>query len=820
MQVLATHTDWDAFEDTLATSASRLLLPPKPDVLRVPNLERAPNIIEWTIERRFLNLPAVIDHYVRQYQVLRDIFQLRCPVCNSMKPEAIDSWGKSRMELESETLMRWSADLNDDVCPGCRTTRAEFELDGMLQRIDTSVGVCGMRCVHSTTAILTKERGLVTVGDLHRDVGGVHRPDTFTPVLDELHVWDGSQFSRVSHVYFAGCREALELVLDDEFRLVCSAIHPVRDQHGNWVEVQKLKPRDLVQTANGLRAVIEVKKCEAKQYLYDLHVPTTHAFMANGIVSHNSGKSVKSGIVGTYFEHECSVIGDIHKYFGILEGDTLQISFVATTAAQAEETVYTKYRAARAASPWFQKYVAWVKEQEKVQSTPPGMQRWEYKETDGEIHNPLIDLSIKSLNSNSAGLAGATRIAAFIDELSRFDTTDSKRSADEIVKVMNQGLKTVRGARDRLKLRHFWGLLAATSSPISIDDKAMVMVREKVSRQYSFHYSTWDFNPDLPRNQFDGDFERDPIGAMRDFGAQPPNAETPYIDDEARFRRIIEPTAGLTARFEVVPLEDQMGHRYVGARLVDATLDLHHSHYLHFDAGESFDTFAGASAHGEWIESIDPDSGLAVRRWITVFDWVLGIKPVLGKTLEERRIVYFDSIVQIIEDLAKKQRIARVTFDRWNSVKIMQDIRAIGIGTDKQSIGYQEFIGFSKAAYDGQVRYPATRGMAEPNDVALKFDHEKALYELLRLERSKDLKRIYNSKKGRKQGENSDDLAQAVVGAHIGVQSSVVVGATDSHSAKEVLRREQAQSNHNASTGNYNPGNNNGAGRIARTRRW
>jgi hypothetical protein len=44
------------------------------------------------------------------------------------------------------------------------------------------------------------------------------------------------------------------------------------------------------------------------------------------------------------------------------------------------------------------------------------------------------------------------------------------------------------------------------------------------------------------------------------------------------------------------------------------------------------------------------------------------------------------------------------------------------------------------------------------------------IYELLKLERSKDLKTVSNPKKGQVRGQNSDDVAQCLVGAHKIVQ--------------------------------------------------
>jgi len=631
-------------------------------------LPHAANAIEWIIEKNFLNCPQVITKYSRQFQIVRDLFSLYCPVCNNTSPEAKDCWGKTEIELRSQILLRWDDGIQDEICPKCHNTKKQFIEDEIIEPMNTLIGVAGMR----------------------------------------------------------------------------------------------------------------------------------------------SSKSVLCGLIASYLEHEIAVVGNIHDLFDVLPGDPLQVSFIATTARQSEETIYTKFRALRQRSPWIQKYIAWVKEKEKNQNTPIGVQKWKYsEEADGEIYNGLIDVSFKALNSNSAGLAGATRIAVFLDELSRFDLSESKTGADEVVKVMEQGLATVRGAQKRKNLRPFWGMFCGVSSPISIEDKTMVMVKQKIPGQYSFIYPTWEMNPDLPRSFFDVNFMRDPVGAARDFGAQPPNVESPFIDDEARFRQAIDFNAHPLVRFIRTEPEDRTGRKYTGAKITECKYDPYHVHYLHFDAGASFDTFGGCSAHGEWVDIKDPLTGVQSRKFVTIIDWILGIQPVVGKTLAEKRSVWFDCVVEILAQLKKSTKIGLVTFDRWNSEMLIQNIRNLGIPTENKSVKTEDFMGFLRAAYEGDVRLLPPRS-DEPIDPRQKNDEEKAIYELLRLERSVDLKRVYNPKKGHVHGMNSDDLAQVVVGAHMNVQGSVVA-ISDSTSTKEVLRRENA--------GGLSYVGDSG-GRVARGRRW
>lgn len=91
----------------------------------------APNAIEWVIRRDFANQPILFD-YQRSYQIVRDFFELRCPVCNDMSATA-DCWRKTRTQLESEVLMVWSEDQKEDECPKCGNVRSQFVEDGLFE---------------------------------------------------------------------------------------------------------------------------------------------------------------------------------------------------------------------------------------------------------------------------------------------------------------------------------------------------------------------------------------------------------------------------------------------------------------------------------------------------------------------------------------------------------------------------------------------------------------------------------------------------------------------------------------------------------------
>jgi len=109
----------------------------------------APNAIEWSVRRDYLN-QAVLYQFPRSYQVIRDFFELRCPLCNDMEATA-DCWGKSRDALASEVLLIWNDVQKDDVCPRCGCMRSELMEDGLLNGYNQLHGLAGQRSGKSVT---------------------------------------------------------------------------------------------------------------------------------------------------------------------------------------------------------------------------------------------------------------------------------------------------------------------------------------------------------------------------------------------------------------------------------------------------------------------------------------------------------------------------------------------------------------------------------------------------------------------------------------------------------------------------------------------
>ena len=473
------------------------------------------------------------------------------------------------------------------------------------------------------------------------------------------------------------------------------------------------------------------------------------------IVGGRAAKSTTAGLIASYIEHKILTYPSPQKLFGQAPRQLFEISFVATTAKQSEKTVFESYKGLRKGSAWIQNYIRVLKSKE----------RWRgelYDESTRIVRYKHINTYFESFTSNSSGIAGGTRIASFIDELARFDSTESKRSAQEIYRVFNLGLKTVRSVRKSKIIPNCFGTLGITTTPISTTDYSMRLGNKapQLKNMFFIHKPTWKFNPNEPFENFAEDFKLDPVGAERDFGANPPNAERPLILEPERFKQCIIDNALMpTADFIDTYPKDSFGKEYVGKVVKFCRIDGMTEKVIFGDAGKTGDSFALACAHGELINDL----------WVVVFDWVLTVRPV-------KYTVSFDSALGVIEKVAEKQIIKMVRFDRWNSESIIQSLRfKNNIDADVFTVGVEHYMSFVQDAYSGRIKMLAPKeDDAGKNPYADMSDEGRAIHELLHLERSLDLKRVDH-----KSGEHND-LAVCIVGCWYLVKNKLSLGPANS----------------------------------------
>jgi len=464
-----------------------------------------------------------------------------------------------------------------------------------------------------------------------------------------------------------------------------------------------------------------------------------------------AGKSFYAGRDGSYLVHRLlGLPSTVRKAFGLMSGPPIEIAFVASTALQTKDTIWANFKQFLYGSPWFQIYLSDLRRREM--ETGKALFDDEAESRIDFIEKGFVCVS---RNSNSSGLAGSTRLACYLDELARFGLGDSKISADEVYRVLSHSLKTLQG-RYKFLLRR--GVLPpckpmmfSISSPIHDEDKIMRLGRN--ARQFPGlkiffrHYTTPEMNPEFTQEDFAAALEADPVGAERDFMAKPLGIRPRLLPEGAVEAITTMRKPLLTCREEFF---EEADHPYVRMVLDKCRTDRVIPRWIHCDPGYRSDSFGIVIGHLEG----------KLPHYHVVYDACIEFRPLRPPrgVVAPVREVHFPSTLKFLQDLRKHINIAQITYDHWNSVYLIQQLRAAGLKVDEHNINVDDYDRFAADAIGRRIELPAPE--RPQYDPALRdAPATKAYYELRQLERANE-KRVDHPRGG------SSDLAICFVGVH------------------------------------------------------
>jgi hypothetical protein len=456
-----------------------------------------------------------------------------------------------------------------------------------------------------------------------------------------------------------------------------------------------------------------------------------------------SGKDFTSTVACAYIVYKLLCLKDPAKYFGKPSGDAIDLINVAINAQQAKNVFFKGFKTKIEKSPWFAgKYNA------KVDSI----------EFDKSI-------TVYSGHSERESHEGLNLLLAVLDEISGFASevgtgNEQGKTADNIYKAfrgtidsrfpdlgkvvllsfpryqgdfISQKYDSVIADKEIVHKSHKYiinPLLGDTAdNTLEIEWEEDHIISYKFPGVWALKRPTWEVNPTRSIEDFKIAFYNDLGDAMMRFLCMPVYSSDAFFKQKEKLEHC------MTSRNPV----DEFRRFDPGF-----TPDPNKTYYVHADLAQRHDKCAVAIAHVEkWInlqvikdyEQVAPIVVVdAVAWWEPKKEGPVNLSEVKNWIINLRRLGF---------------NIGKVTFDRWQSYDIQQELRAVSIDTDTVSVAKKHYEDLAMLVYEERIVMPQIP---------------------LLLEELSELKIMKNNRVDHPR-KSSKDLADAVCGAAFGAIS-------------------------------------------------
>lgn len=457
-----------------------------------------------------------------------------------------------------------------------------------------------------------------------------------------------------------------------------------------------------------------------------------------------SGKDFTSTVACAYIVYKLLCLKDPARYFGKPSGDAIDIINVAINAQQAKNVFFKGFKTKIERSPWFA-----GKFYSKAESI----------EFDKSI-------TVYSGHSERESHEGLNLILAVLDEISGFATevgtgNDQGKTADNIYKAFRASVDSRFPDLGKVALLSFPRF---PGDFISTRYEAVIAEKEVVTKTHRFI-----MNPDLPADQegnyLDIEWDEDTIISYKYpgmFAVKRPTwvvNPTRKIDDfklafftdmgDAMQRFACVPTFSSDRFFkqtEKVKAAMTIRNPLDAIRRFDESFkpDPNKKYYVHADLAQKHDKCAVAIAHVDKWVNIQVIKDYQQIAPVVVVDAVAWWEP------RSEGPVNLSEVKQWIQNLRRLGfDIGMVSFDRWQSFDIQNELKAVGMRTETVSVAKKHYEDMAMLVYEERLAMPM---------IDLLFEELSEL-------------KIMNNNKVDHPRKKSKDLADAVCGAIFGAIS-------------------------------------------------
>ena len=414
-----------------------------------------------------------------------------------------------------------------------------------------------------------------------------------------------------------------------------------------------------------------------------------------------SGKDFISTVACAYVVYKLLCLKDPAIYYGKPAGDAIDIINVAVNAQQAKNVFFKGFKTKIEKSPWFAgKYNA------KADSI----------EFDKAI-------TVYSGHSERESHEGLNLLMAVLDEISGFVSevasgNEQGKTADNIYKAfrgsvdsrfpdlgkvvllsfpryqgdfISQRYESVIAEKETIERTHTFIMNEdlphedpGNQFQISWDEDTILQY--KIPRVYAFKRPTWEVNPTRKIEDFKLAFYTDLGDAMMRFACMP------TYSSDAFFKQIDKVEKCMNSRN---PLDS--------FRRFDETFvpDPEKTYYIHADLAQKHDKCAVAIAHVDKWVNIQVIKDYEQVAPIVVVDAVAWWEP------RAEGPVNLSEVKQWIMNLRRQGfNIGMVSFDRWQSFDIQNELQAVGIRTETVSVAKKHYEDLAMMIYEERVSIP------------------------------------------------------------------------------------------------------------------
>ena len=205
-----------------------------------------------------------------------------------------------------------SSDVKFPIQVGEKTLR-DYQEEAVIASLDNLTGIIkhSTNCVTGDTLLYT-DKGLKTFDDVIKENDiDTSQKEVEKPNTNGLKIINRyGEIEEPSHLMYNGIRDTYEIKLDNGNSIKATKEHPLMVVNTigefEWKKVNNIIEGDFIVGLRDSGLGTKTKPSEDEKYTfnkatsktyygkektYDLHVPGTHSFIANGIINHNSGKT-------------------------------------------------------------------------------------------------------------------------------------------------------------------------------------------------------------------------------------------------------------------------------------------------------------------------------------------------------------------------------------------------------------------------------------------------------------------------------------------------------------------------------------------------